>query len=341
MRGALVLIGAAFLTATPLWAGPAQSEAMIDGKRIDLAQERRAIAFFQARDQLLQDVGWRLVRGNAPFCKSVVPAIGLQLQDLASYGAPDIARAALGLEGDFAVQTAARGSPAALSGAFSPNREITRLERFDPNDWEAEARLDWRRLTRAHDHVEAMLVEHGGIGVSFADGESVHIEPVEVCATRFELMGEGKRAVADGSRVVIGIEFPAFGYDESEFAALVAHELAHNLLGHTEWLDRNGRSRRNVRRTEREADRLIAWLLANAGYDPAAGQRFMEAWGPGNDGGLLRNRSHDGWDERAEFIAAEIPQVEALVKAHGKADWSVHFRREIDPAQGLRRADGQ
>lgn len=315
-----------------------QAREDVDWNRVDLAAERSAIEQFQRFDQRLQDVGWKLVRGNAGFCDRVVPSIGLQLQDLASYGSPEIARAALGLGGDFAVQTAARGSPAAASNAFTPNREITRLERFDPNQWEAEAKFDWRRLARAHDHVDAMLVEHGGIGIGFADGETTRVGAVEVCATRFELMGEGKRAVADGERVVIGIEFPAFAYDEAEFAALVAHELAHNLLGHTAWLDRNGRGRSNVRKTEREADRLIPWLLANAGYDPAAGQRFMEQWGPGNDGGVLRNRSHDGWDERADFIAGEIPRIEALVAAHGKADWAAHFRREIDPGKGFSQA---
>jgi len=134
---------------------------------------------------------------------------------------------------------------------------------------------------------------------------------------------------------VIGVRFPAFAYQEEVFAGVVAHELAHNLLGHSAWLDRNGRGRRNVRRTEREADRLMPWLLANAGYDPIYAQRFMEEWGPRHDGGLFRNRSHDGWDERAEFIAAELPLIRRLMEAEGKADWRTHFTREVDPDAGL------
>jgi hypothetical protein len=254
---------------------------------------------------------------------------------MASYGAPDIARKALGLSGDFAVETAARGSPAAASGALTRNREIVALERFDPNQWPAGAKMDWQRLVLAHDHIEAMLTEHGGIAVGFADGSTVRLQPAEVCATRFELMGEGTKAVADGSRVVIGINFPAFAYDEPVFAALVAHELAHNVLQHDAWLDRNGRSRKHVRRTEREADRLIPWLLANAGYDPAAGVTFMRQWGSKHDAGLLVLRKHDGWDERAEFIAAELPIIADLMARAGRADWTAHFRREIDPEGGL------
>lgn len=302
---------------------------------IDYAAERAAIGRYQDADQRLQDVGWRLAAANAPFCPRVVPSIGLQLQDMASYGAPAIARAALGLAGDFAVQTAARGSPAALSGAFPRNREVVRLERFDPNHWPSARPMDWERLVRAHDHVEAMLAEHGGIAIAFADGGEARVRPVPVCATRFELMGEGTRAVADGARVVMGIQSPNFGFAEPLFAGAVAHELAHNVLGHDAWLDRNGRSNRNVRRIEREADRLIPWLLANAGYDPADATRFMTEWGKANDAGLKLRRTHDGWDERAELIAAEVPIVADHMAREGRADWAKHFRRAIEPEGGI------
>ena len=324
MRQHWIAAVAGLLLATPLAAQP-----------IDYAAERVAIAQFQDADQRLQDVGWQLARGNVGFCPKVVPSIGLQLQDMASYGAPAIARKALGLTRDFAVETAARGSPAAASGALTRNREIVALEHFNPNQWPAGARMDWQRLVLAHDHIEAMLTEHGGITVGFSDGSAVRLTPVEVCASRFELMGEGTKAVADGSRVVIGIKFPAFAYEEPVFAALVAHELAHNVLEHDAWLDRNGRSRKHVRRTEREADRLIPWLLANAGYDPAAGVTFMRQWGSKHDAGLMLLRKHDGWDERAEFIAAELPIIAALMAREGRADWAAHFRREIEPEGGL------
>ena len=61
---------------------------------IDYAAERAAIGRYQDADQRLQDVGWHLARANAAFCPRVVPSIGLQLQDMASYGVPAIARAA-------------------------------------------------------------------------------------------------------------------------------------------------------------------------------------------------------------------------------------------------------
>lgn len=323
---------AALLLAAPLHAQAGAPQ------RIDYDAERAAIGRYQDADQRLQDVGWTLARGNAAFCPKVIPSIGLQLQDMASYGAPAVARRALGLTRDFAVQTAARGSPASLSGAFTRNREVTLLDRFDPNTVTGGKAMDWERLVRAHDHIDAMLAEHGGIAVTFADGATARVESVPVCATRFELMGDGSKAVADGSRVVIGIEFPAFDYPEEDvFAAVIGHELGHNVLGHDAWLDRNGRSDRNVRYIEREADRIIPWLLANAGYDPQAAVTFMTRWGSKHDSGLRLRLDHDAWDERAKGIAAEVEQVKALMASEGKADWRVHFRREIDPAGGILR----
>lgn len=301
---------------------------------IDLERERAAIALFQRIDQRLQDVGWKLIRGNAPFCDETALSVGLQVQDAVSYGRPDIARSALGLAGDFAVQTAARGSPAALSGAFTANREIAAIAALDPNRWPSGEALHWERLARLHDTIDETLARAHRISIAFADGGRAELEPVAVCATRFELLSEGEDAAATGRRVVIGAGFPGFAYPEPIFAGAIAHELAHNVLGHGEWLDRHGRKRRHVRLTEREADRLMPWLMANAGYDPSAAQRFMQRWGKAHDGGLFRKRTHDGWDERAEFIAAEIPLVERLIAAEGKADWRAHFRREIDPVTG-------
>lgn len=324
MRVLAVATGTALLFGQPLTA-----------QTIDYAAERTAIARYQAADQRLQDVGWQLARGNVGFCPKVVPSIGLQLQDMASYGVPAIARKALGLKGDFAVETAARGSPAARSGVFTHNREIAKLAVLDPSGLAAGERSDWQRLKQVHDHIESVLMIRGEIEIGFGDGETALIPSVPVCATRFELMGEGKTAVADGERVVIGIDFPAFAYDEPEFAALVAHELAHNLLGHDAWLDRNGRTRKHVRRTEREADRLMPWLLANAGYDPAAAARFWRQWGTRHDSGVLLIRKHDGWDEREKFVTAEVPLIAELMTREERADWATHFRREIDPGGGL------
>ena len=63
-------------------------------------------------------------------------------------------------------------------------------------------------------------------------------------------------------------------------AAVLAHEFAHNVLKHRAWHEANGgRKRASVRLTEREADRLSPWLLANAGLDPRGGVEFFKGEG--------------------------------------------------------------
>ncbi|WP_324261916.1 hypothetical protein U4960_01855 [Altererythrobacter sp. H2] len=287
--------------------------------------------FLQQRDQALFHAGWRLVTGNAPFCTRTVPATGLLLHDAATYPDPPAARAALGLAGDVAVQAVAAGSPAARSNV-PVGATLKRLEARDLAAAFPPSQPPWQRLLEIEAALEQALARAGEAKLTWEEAggslASAAVRSVPACHSRFEVTGIGERAAADGERVLVGDRFPGFDWPEEEFAAAVAHELAHNLLGHRAWLDRHGRSRSNVRRTEEEADRLAPWLLANAGYDPAAAVRMMRRWGPDHGGGLLRKRTHAGWDERAEMIAGELPLIDRARASEGRADWSRYFRRE-------------
>ena len=135
----------------------------------------------------------------------------------------------------------------------------------------------------------------------------------------------GKRASADGKRIVIGRALVEDLPEDDLLAAVLAHELAHNLLGHRVRLDAEGRTWGNIRATEREADRLSVWLLASAGYDPRAAVRFFERWGPKNDFGIFTTPDHDRWRSRIKQIEAELVRMEAARRARGVADWSRDF----------------
>ncbi len=316
-RALAALAGLAFaLTTAPL--------------RADVGEDRAALVELQREDLRLQAIGWTLATGNAPFCEAA-PAIGLLLQDMASFDAPDRMRTAAGIGGDIAVQAVVPGSPAARAG-LAANDEIVSIGAHAMADLPAAKPGTWQRLTGLNDLLEHTLDRDGSVQVAWrdADGEAhgAAIAGVPACRSRFELVDGGGKAVADGQRVLIGREFAGTDYADELFAAAVAHELAHNLLRHRAWLNSVGRKQKNIRVTEREADRLMPWLLANAGYDPAAAARFFRRWGPGHGGWIFRARTHDGWDERADFVRVELPQVEALMASEGAADWRTHFRRE-------------
>ena len=304
------------------------------------ARENRAgeseLARLQRLEAQLFATGWRLASANAEFCDNAAPSIGLLLHDAQSYGDPDAVRAELGLSGDIAVQAVAPGSPAEAAQIRTNDTLVEAASANLPRDFpsaEVTGEPRWKRMAAVNDRIDAHLAHNGSAllvwepAVTDSDkppmGAVVHGVPT--CPSRFEVHLRGKGAMADGTRVILGHKFPGFAYAEDEFAAAVAHELAHNLLGHRALLDAKGRSNRLVRLTERDADRLMPWLLANAGYDPHAASRFMQRWGPRHGGGLFRKRSHDGWDERVELIEAEIAAVEAALANDAKANWATGF----------------
>ena len=289
------------------------------------------IAAFQQLDQRLFEIGWRLARSNARFCARTAPAIGLLLHDATTYGDPAIVRRELALAGDIGVTALAAGSPAALAG-IAANDTLLAVGEHEIAYTFPPTVPSWQRTLSLHEAIDRALVS-GPVTLTLSHpGESpyqVEVTGEPACASRFEVLDSSSKAQADGTRVVIGQRFPAFAWPEDEFAAAVAHELAHNLLGHRSIFDETGREQKLVRLSERDADRLAPWLLHNAGYDPRAMARFMRKWGPKHGGGLIRARTHDGWDERVEFIEAEIVAMQPLIAAEGSADWSRHFQRQL------------
>lgn len=314
--------------------GPADTSITEDS----LAEDNRAapLVRLQQLDARLQSIGWRLASANAPYCTTAQPAIGLLLQDMRGYNNPDLVRAMIGLDGDIAVQAVAKDSPAALAG-LAPNDEILAIGGQDVASWPAASARDYQRLVALHDRIDELLAKTGQIALKLrpkgADIRNVVITGTPACPSRFEILTDKDDARADGARVVIGHRFgkgrsAADGLEETEYAAVVAHELAHNLLGHRAHLDDVGRNWGNIRKTEREADRLSVWLLANAGYAPEAGPRLMGGWGRKRDIGFLKVPTHDSWNKRVALMEQEIIQLRASLRQHGDANWARDFLRE-------------
>ncbi|MDG5747287.1 M48 family metallopeptidase [Qipengyuania sp. XHP0207] len=326
LRKQSAFLGAAGLVSAAFFAAP--SPAVGQDERPE-TETQSPLQIFQHREDLLFRVGYRLAVANAEFCDARVPATGMLVHDAAAYGDPRAVRALFNLSGDLAVQSVAPGSPASRAGLRVNDTLVAIAGKAIAETWQPTDPA-WKRSQEIREYLDQQL-QLGPVRLTWRDAagmlrEAV-LEPVESCASRFELLTSSSKASADGDRVLVGEDFPGFGYAEDEFAAMVAHEMAHNLLGHLDYLEETGRKRRLVRLTERDADRLMPWLLVNAGYDPKAAIRFMRQWGPRHGGWIFRKRTHDGWDERIEFIEAEVKKIEAARTAGkmGKADWSLGF----------------
>lgn len=291
---------------------------------------RAQIEVLQALDARVQNVGWKLTRGNAAYCREVAPRIGLVVFDAAGFASPAAVRVSLGLPSDIAVEAVAADSPASRAGLRAgqalrvvAGQAVSALPAAGPSDY--------ARLVGLHDRIDAALVAVGKVVVTDDAGADFAMTGEPACVTRFELFSTGSDAAADGKRVVIGRKLvealppdPLRG--DELLAAALAHELAHNLLRHRARLAASGRSWGKIKATEREADRLSVWLLANAGYDPHAAVRFFKRWGPKFDLGILAAPDHDGWKTRLRTVSAEVETMRATQAKRGdNADWLRNF----------------
>ena len=281
---------------------------------------------WQAHDARLMALAWRLTRTNAPFCANAQPAIGLMLTDFHRFPRPADVSAALGISSGIAIEAVAPASPAAAAGlrlgetllavggaAVSATPSALPKGRF-PHDL-------------AHDRIDAELARSGAVTLRLArPGEmarDVRLVGQAACRARFTLISSGSAALSEGYVIRIAAPLMAEHPQDDEAATMLAHELAHNILGHVAENNAKGRNYLTVRRNEREADRLAPWLMANAGFDPAAAPRFIASWGPRHGGGITRSQSHDGWQDRAEAMTQELSAISSARagQAAGPLDW--------------------
>lgn len=272
-------------------------------------------------DARLATIAQRLVTANAPICPETVPAPGLVLHAVDQYESAyrTGARAAFGFAAPVAVEWVVPGSAAARAGVRANDAVVAvagkRLDGAEATDTTSRHRDTAQAVIEAQPATAPLAL------TLLRDGRerTVTIAPSPGCRSRFELvLGPGLTADADGLVVHIGVRFFAL-YSDDQIAAVVAHELAHDILRHRARLDAAkvdrgvlgevGRNQRLIRRTEDEADLLSIHLLRNADYDPEIAVRFWRDEAPKIDGGMFRSRTHAGGRSRAAAMAAELAKL--------------------------------
>tara|TARA_B100000678_G_scaffold90338_2_gene75208 strand:+ start:2085 stop:3080 length:996 start_codon:yes stop_codon:yes gene_type:complete len=285
---------------------------------------------FQNKEARLYRIGYRLASSNASYCDRIEPTLGFLIHDASSYKNAASVREEFGLIGDIGVQAVAPGSPAAEVG-LKQNDTLVAVDGQSIQSFNQDPDATWRRGLDIRREI-AHSAQDGSVMIDWSsEGAAVHsveVKAVDVCKSQVELLSGDSGALADGTRILVGDRFPGLAYSDDELAAVLAHEMAHNILGHIDFLVENGRSGGFGRNSERDADRLMPWLLANAGYDPDAATRMMQQYGPRHSGGIFRSRSHDGWDERVELIEEQVKEVKRRQSETGRAtvDWSAFFK---------------
>lgn len=267
-------------------------------------------------------VAFRLADQGRVRCPMLVPAAGLVLQHLAQFEPPDRASivAALPLDRGPGVIALVPGGPAEAAGI----RVGDVLLAIDGAALPAEPGLARPfDAARAHARADAIDDLFSPVGLSLAidllrDGATLRVSltPRPVCPSRVRLARSDQRnGYADGRHVFLTTGLLARLRGDDELAFVIAHEMAHNVLGHAavmrggdvrRGLGRTlGRSGRIVRDTERAADRLAGELMLDAGYDPVAGVGMLRRVG-GTDLGIALFAGHAPVGERIAAMRALV-----------------------------------
>lgn len=263
------------------------------------------------QDLRLATVGYRLAQSNAAFCARKTRNPGWVLHDEAQYPDKRLAKVAFVFRSPVAISSVVSGGEAARLGLQAGDGIIA----INGNAVTAPGFAQMERGTERVEKIQKILKDafdssgFAVVSIVTATGtKEVQLQPSSVCESQFWVDTKSKLdAGADGNSVRVTEGLMAFtARDDAELAAVVAHEISHNLLGHRDRLATTGRSNMQVLATEMEADRLSVWLMKNAGYDPAAALRFIERYGRKTGLGIFSDGTHLRWRNRQKLMQAEI-----------------------------------
>lgn len=290
-----------------------------------------ALVALRALDGRVATIGHRLAVANVAWCRDRSWLAGVALHHLSQY-APSARPAAIrafGLDAGAAVLALAAAGPAERGG-LRVDDIVEDLDGFALPRIELSGRASFSGMDQILAVVENSLADGAATFRIQRAGERIDI-PVTAergCASRFQLIpSRSLNAYADGRYVQVTAALAEFALDDAELAAVLAHELAHNMLGHRARLDAAGvrrgllasfgRNARLIRETEVEADRLSIWLLDRAGYDPGAASRFWTRFGR-HGLNFIGSPTHGGWRTRVAAFEAEIASIRRG-RANGEA----------------------
>lgn len=268
-----------------------------------------------AADSRLVAIGRRLAKGGAGLCAGTVSNPGWTIEDAEQF-APALrpgVRAALAIGGDPTIVAVEPGSAAARAGIQGGDAILDVGGRaIPPASGEASR--------KRQDFIESLMAQGAGeITVERAGRPlSLSIARERGCGSEF-LIGRGRglrAASSDGARVTVSAEIVDFATGDDELALVLAHEFAHNILGHnkghpSQRIAGEDRGGKRTRDREREADRWALYLMARAGYDIGVAPGFWRRWGPKAGFGILSDGSHPDWRDRAARAEAEIARIKA------------------------------
>lgn len=260
----------------------------------------------QQRDARVAALAGRLALNNADSCPVKAPLRGFLIHHIGQYAPAlrDAARQAFGLGERVEILALVPESAAeraglrfgdalvALNGTLLDLPATPRSASFAPVA-EVEARLD---AALAAGQVELDIRRD-------EQQRTIRFVAEPACPALVEVLpGRKLNAWADGKRVQMTTAVIDQTRDDDELAFVIAHEMAHNILGHAARLKAGKRKVALIREHEAEADRLAVRMLAGAGFDPLAASRFWARFGQKTGAGLFSDGTHMRTRDRVHFL---------------------------------------
>ena len=246
----------------------------------------------RAQDLRVAGVAYKLSVRNTGLCPDAqAPQAGFVLHSIEQYDPADRQGASrkFGMASYVGVMAVVEGSPAQRSG-LAADDQLVSVNGRDLRIAEAAADpVPTRSAVASAQSILASEMAKGEIILRVSRAGAIHdlhFTTDTGCALSVELMTDGQvNAWADGERVVVSDGIVALCARDADLALVIGHELAHNLLHHSEALTAAGSARRQVRltgtgsvgmqETEEEADRLGVQLASGATYDLGGALAFI------------------------------------------------------------------
>jgi len=264
------------------------------------------------QDTAVATIGYRLATTNVDLCAEQMVDSGILIETLGQYGAAfrPAARQVLGLTDGPTVALVVAGSPAERAGikrgdvlVDADGTPFAAAPPDSPNGRFAGVEAAMTALdTALADGKARLTVDRNGQRLT------VDLIGIPACKARFQLVpGDYADAVANGTWVQLSTRMAGFATTPDELAAILAHELAHNALGHRKAAPKIQRLH------ELQADRLMPYLMARAGFDPGAAVTLWRRFEAQRLGGLFPSATHPRWSDRVHAVEIERARIAGLV----------------------------
>jgi hypothetical protein len=293
---------------------------------------RAQLEALRGLDARILGIGDRLAIASADLCRDHAEITGIAVHSLGQYGPPyrEVAAHAFGLDIRPAVLAADPDGPAGKAGVRADDILIA-ADGASFGSEPATAGASFGQTERTLDALDAAFADGAADLELSRSGQPIRLRVTAVpgCRGRFQLVPGGKlNAGADGRYIQISTALSDYVRSDDELAAILAHELAHNILRHRLRLDdakvsrgifkSMGRNARLIRETEVEADRLSVYLLDRAGYSIAAAANFWRRFGPEHGKGIFASPTHPGWRDRVAILEQEGALIARLKRTDPK-----------------------